>query len=85
VPFAHEPIDARGQLPQQPCCHLLPGEHPAENERPRPSHRAPRMPGTPSVIMSPDSSVDPDKAGRRHAPLLLACQPLTTEPRPHMS
>ena len=30
VPFAHEPIDARGRLPQQPCCHLLAGEHLSE-------------------------------------------------------
>ena len=36
---------------------------------------APRTPGTPAVIMSPDSSVDPDKAGRRHAHLLLAANP----------
>lgn len=32
----------------------------------------PAQPGTPSVIMSPDTSAHPDKAGRRHAPLLLA-------------
>jgi hypothetical protein len=40
-------------------------------------HRETRTPGTPSVIMSPDtSSVDPDKAGRRHAPpSLLAANP----------
>lgn len=67
--FAHKSIDVRGRLPQRPCCHLLPGEHPAQNERPRPLSGT-RTPGTPSVIMSPDSSVDPDKAGRRHAPTL---------------
>ena len=35
-------------------------------------HREARTPGTPSVIMSSDtSSVHPDKAGRRHAPFSL--------------
>jgi hypothetical protein len=44
---------------------------PGKNERPHPSR--PGMPGTPSIIMSPSSSlVDPDKAGRRHAPPHMA-------------
>jgi hypothetical protein len=42
------------------------GGLPGKNERPHPSPA--RTPGTPSIIMSPDpESVDPDKAGRRHA------------------
>jgi hypothetical protein len=52
------------------------------NILPRMSGRDPsvRTPGTPSVIMSPDSSVHPDKAGRRQHLLTLAlgCTPSPT-------
>jgi hypothetical protein len=52
---------------KSPVATPLLGGLPGKNERPHPS--AARTSGTPSIIMSPDpSSVDPDKAGRRHAP-----------------
>jgi hypothetical protein len=51
-----------------PAATRCPGGRPGKNERPHPSPA--RTPGIPSIIMSPDpSSVDPDKAGRRHATL----------------
>jgi hypothetical protein len=52
--------------PDLPVATPLLGGLPGKNERPHPSSAA-RTSGTPSIIMSPDISVDPDKAGRRHA------------------
>jgi hypothetical protein len=49
-----------------PVATPLLGGLPGKNERSHPFSAA-RVPGTPSIIMSPDLSVDPDKAGRRHA------------------
>ena len=52
--------------PDLPVATPLLGGLPGKTERPHPFSAA-RMSGTPSIITSPDSSVDPDKAGRRHA------------------
>jgi hypothetical protein len=51
---------------KHPVATPLLGGLPGKIERPHPS--VTRTPGTPSIIMSPDPlSVDPGKAGRRHA------------------
>lgn len=49
-----------------PVATPLLGGLPGKNERPH-LFSAARTSGTPSIIMSPDLSADPDKAGRRHA------------------
>lgn len=60
-----QPMPAVGS-PDLPVAPQLLSGLPGKNERLHPFSAA-HMSGTPSIIMSPDSSVDPDKAGRRHA------------------